>query len=308
MKKIVVAGGGVLGSQIAFQAAYCGFDVTIWLRSEESITRTRPKINALQQAYIGTIEGMEKNPARWAMGIADVQGFDKNACIEKVKAAYAGLKLETDMKKAVADADIVIESVAENVDVKVAFYKNLAPLLPEKTILLTNSSTLLPSQFAEYTGRPERYLALHFANQIWFNNMAEVMGHAGTDAASFDATMEFAKQIRMEPIPVRKEKSGYLLNSLLVPFLFSALDLMATEVAEPADIDKAWRMGFGSPLGPFQIMDIVGLTTVYNIVSMYVDIPENIAPFHYKAICSMVKGYIEQGKLGVAAGEGFYKY
>ena len=220
-KNVVVAGGGVLGSQIAFQAAYCGFDVTIWLRSEGSIGRTQPKIDKLRKTYIDAIEAMADGSGPWCAGIADSdKPLDKDACLARVDAAYNGLKLELDMAKAVADADLVIESMAENAKAKIEFYERLAPLLPERTVVATNSSTLLPGQFAKSTGRPAKYVALHFANSIWKNNTAEVMGHDGTDAAVFDEMIEFANQIRMIALPVRKEKNGYLLNSMLVPWLF----------------------------------------------------------------------------------------
>ena len=156
MHNIVVAGGGVLGSQIAFQIAYKGFDVTIWLRSEGSIGRTQPKLDNLKQVYIDTINLMAtpegKTPANWARGIADYDTFNKEACLAKAEKAYANIKLELDLAKAVKDADLVIESMAENIDEKKAFYKSLSPLLLEKTVLVTNSSTMLPSKFAEYTG------------------------------------------------------------------------------------------------------------------------------------------------------------
>lgn len=312
IKRVVVAGGGVLGSQIAFQAAYCGFDVTIWLRSEGSITRTQPKLDHLKEVYTETIHKMAtpegQTPANWARGIADYDTFDVDACLAKVEKAYAGLKLELDMGKAVADADLIIESMAENEQEKIAFYKRLAPLLPEKTIIATNSSTLLPSKFAKYTGRPEKYLSLHFANSIWKNNMTEVMAQAKTDSRYFDQVTEFAKQIRMIPLPVRKEKSGYLLNSMLVPLLFSGMDLYVNGVSDPESIDKAWVLGTGAPKGPFQILDTVGLTTAYNIVQMYVKVPSFLAPYNFKGMDKMLKSYIDAGKLGMSSGEGFYKY
>lgn len=312
MKNIVVAGGGVLGSQIAFQAAYCGFDVTIWLRSEGSITRTQPKLDHLKEVYIQTIGQMAtpegQTPATWARGIADYDTFDKDACLAQVEKAYAGLKLELDLGKAVRDADLVIESMAENAEEKIAFYKKLAPLLPEKTVLVTNSSTLLPSKFAKYTGRPEKYLSLHFANSIWKNNTAEVMAQGKTDSRYFDEILAFAQQIRMVPLPVRKEKSGYLLNSMLVPLLFSGMDLYVNGISDPESIDKAWTLGTGAPKGPFQILDTVGLTTAYNIVQMYVKLPSFLAPYNFKGMDKMLKKYIDEGKLGMSSGEGFYKY
>lgn len=312
MKNIVVAGGGVLGSQIAFQAAYCGFHVTIWLRSEGSIGRTQPKLDHLKQVYTDTINLMAtpegQTPANWARGIADYDTFDRDACLAKVEQAYSGLVLELDLGKAVSDADLIIESMAENADDKIAFYTKLAPLMPEKTILVTNSSTLLPSKFAKYTGRPDRYLSLHFANSIWKNNTAEIMAQSKTDSKYFDVVMDFAQQIRMIPLPVRKEKSGYLLNSMLVPLLFSGMDLYVNGISDPESIDKAWTLGTGAPKGPFQILDTVGLTTAHNIVKMYLKVPSFLAPYNFKGMDKMLREYIDAGKLGMSSGEGFYKY
>lgn len=112
----------------------------------------------------------------------------------------------------------------------------------------------------------------------------------------------------MIPLPVRKEKAGYLLNSMLVPFLFAAQDLLANGISDAESIDKAWTLGTGAPKGPFQILDIVGLKTAYNIVQMYVNVPSFIAPYNFKKIAELLKKYIDEGKLGVESGEGFYKY
>ena len=316
-KKVVVAGGGVLGSQIAFQAAYCGFDVTIWLRSEGSIGRTQPKIDKLLDTYREEIEGMAAGTATWCAGIADSdKPLDKEACLERAQAAHNGIKLELDMAAAVADADLVIESMAEDAKAKVEFYEKLAPLLPAKTVIATNSSTLLPSQFAKYTGRPDRYLALHFANSIWRNNTAEVMGQASTNPTRFDEMLEFANQIRMIALPVRKEKNGYLLNSMLVPWLLSGLDLWASGASDPKSIDIAWEHGTGAPKGPFRVIDTVGLNTAYNIVLQFQSVPgllnplfkKMMLPYNYKEMARLLKSMIDEGKLGMSSGEGFYSY
>ena len=318
MKKVVVSGGGVLGSQIAFQAAYCGFDVTIWLRSQGSIGRTQPKIEGLKKSYLDAIKLMDSPSAdaNWCRGIADAASFDAKKCEELVEKAYSGLKLELDLAKAVADADIIIESVAENVKDKIAFYTGLAPLMGEKTILCTNSSTLLPSTFAKYTGRPDKYLSLHFANAIWKNNTAEVMAQGETSREAFDAVMAFANDIRMVALPVNKEKNGYLLNSMLVPFLLSGLDLYVNGVSDPASIDKAWKYGTGAPRGPFEIFDVVGINTAYNIVLQYQKVPglfspllkKMMMPYNFKGMIAVFKKMIDEGKLGRSSGEGFYKY
>lgn len=313
---VIIAGGGVLGSQIAFQTAFCGFNVTIWLRSEGSITRTQPKLDKLKETYIEEIGKMAEGNGYWCAGIADEGKFDKDELIAKVNKAYDSIKLELDMKKAVADADLVIESMAENADDKIAFYKTLAPLLPAKTVIVTNSSTLLPSQFAKYTGRADKYLSLHFANSIWKNNTAEIMSQDKTDKKYFDEIMQFANDIRMIALPVLKEKNGYLLNSMLVPFLLSGLDLYASGVSDPKSIDIAWTHGTGAPKGPFQIFDTVGITTAYNIVHQYQSVPgifspllkKMMMPYNFKAMEAILKKYIDEGKLGMSSGEGFYKY
>lgn len=319
-KKIAVAGGGVLGSQIAFQSAYCGFDVTIWLRSEGSIGRTQPKLDALKAEYIKTIGKMDtpegKNPAVWARGLADMDTFNKEECLAKVEKAYSGIKLELDMAKAFGDADLIIESMAEDPKEKIAFYEKMKQFLPEKTVIVTNSSTLLPSTFAKYTGRPEKYLSLHFANHIWTNNTAEVMSQALTDSRYFDEIVQFANEIRMVALPVLKEKNGYLLNSMLVPFLLSGLDLFVNGVSDPESIDKAWKLGTGAPRGPFEIFDVVGINTAYNIVMQYQKVPGLISPllrkmlmpYNFKGMEKVLKQYLDAGKLGKSAGEGFYKY
>ena len=312
MKNIVIMGGGVLGSQIAFQTAFCDYNVTVWLRSEGSIERTKAKLELVKNSYIDAINLMAmpegKSFNNWCRGIADADNFNKDELINKVMGLSDKIKLELDMKKALEDADLVIESMAEDFEAKKDLYLKMAPLLPEKTIVVTNSSTMLPSKLAKYTGRPDKFLALHFANSIWKNNTAEVMMHPKTEENYFNEVMEFAKSIRMIALPLKKEKSGYLLNSMLIPLLFSGMDLYVNGVSDFESIDKAWLLGTGAPKGPFQILDTVGLETAYKIVEMYLKVPSFLAPYNFKGMAKVLKEYIDAGKLGKASGEGFYKY
>lgn len=312
MKNIVIMGGGVLGSQIAFQTAFCDYNVTVWLRSEGSIERTKAKLELVKNSYIDAINLMAmpegKSFDNWCRGIADADNFNKDELINKVMGLSDKIKLELDMKKALEDADLVIESMAEDFEAKKDLYLKMAPLLPEKTIVVTNSSTMLPSKLAKYTGRPDKFLALHFANSIWKNNTAEVMMHPKTEEKYFNEVMEFAKSIRMIALPLKKEKSGYLLNSMLIPLLFSGMDLYVNGVSDFESIDKAWLLGTGAPKGPFQILDTVGLETAYKIVEMYLKVPSFLAPYNFKGMAKVLKEYIDAGKLGKASGEGFYKY
>ena len=309
IKNVTVAGAGVLGSQIAYQSAYRGFPVKIWVRSEGSIERAKPKLASLHQAYLDALEAMKTDPSAYCRGLADTPDLSAeqiDALKARAQRAYESLAFTTDFEEAARDADLVIEAIAENLAEKDAFYRALAPHLPQKTILATNSSTLLPSAIAPSTGRPEKFLALHFANQIWRNNTAEVMGHPGTDPAAFQEVADFAAAIGMVPLELHKEQPGYILTSLLVPFLSAAEALCANGVADPQTIDKTWMLATGAPLGPFRILDVVGLTTAYNIVAMN---PQAKDPSTTPGkIAALLKEKVDAGKTGVAAGEGFYMY
>lgn len=282
-KNITVAGSGVLGSQIAFQTAFKGFNVSVYDINDEALERAKKHFKRLMGNY-------QK---------------DLIATKEEVRTAYERITYSSDLATSVADADLVIEAIPEVAQIKTDFYTKLGQVAPEKTIFTTNTSTLLPSMFAEATGRPEKFLALHFANEIWKNNTAEIMKHAGTDTKVFEEVIEFAKAIGMVTLPLHKEQPGYILNSLLVPLLDTAQSLLINEVADPETIDKTWRVATGAPLGPFAILDVVGITTAYNIAS--VKAKEGNKPSE-KVAHFLKTEYIDKGKLGVATGEGFFKY
>ena len=317
LQKVVVAGGGVLGTQIGLMCAYVGKDVTFWLRSESSVTRTQPKIErysglmledlAKAKALVGSPMGRFMYPKGLIRKWDGITAEEIDALIEQAKKNFAEhVHIEVDMAKAVAGADVVIESMAEDPQAKIGVYTAMKDLLDEKTILLTNSSTMLPSTFAPYTGRPEKYLALHFANTIWKNNTAEVMGHPGTDPEIYNETVRFADEINMIPLQLHKEQPGYILNSMLVPFLSAAQALLATGVSDHATIDKTWELATGAPAGPFKILDIVGLETAYNINQMKPD--AQVEGSVTNKIGKLLKEKIDKGETGVNAGVGFYDY
>ena len=318
-KNVVVIGGGVLGSQIAFQAAYCGFNTTILIREEDPIDDIKKKLKELHKTYVKTIEQMAKegrSSSNWARGLTVGDKINKRKSIKKADEALKNIVIETMQAKALYNADYVIESITENFDIKKSLYEQIATLLKDDAILVTNSSTLLPSKLAKYTGRPDKFLTLHFANSIWKNNITEIMRHSGTDEAIFEEVIEFAEEIQMIPLPVREEKSGYLLNSMLVPFLLCAMDLLANGISDIESIDRAWTLGTGAPKGPFQILDTVGLITAREIVIQYQKVPnildplfkKMMLPYNYDGMLRILNEYIDAGKLGKSTGEGFYKY
>ncbi|MFE3023075.1 3-hydroxyacyl-CoA dehydrogenase [Nocardia tengchongensis] len=280
IRKVTVLGTGVLGSQIAFQSAFRGFDVTGYDIDDAALTAARGRFDQLAATYHDQVPGAGDG---------------------KAEATAAGIALSSDLGAAVSDADLVIEAVPEVLAIKQATYELLGKLAPERTIFATNSSTLLPSAIKDFTGRPDRFLALHFANMVWHFNTAEIMGTPDTDPAVYQAVVDFATAIGMVPIELHKEKAGYVLNSLLVPLLDAAMHLAEGGYADPEAVDKTWRIGTGAPAGPFQILDIIGLTTPYNILSNGDATSQRIAKW-------LKDNYIDQGKLGLATGEGFYKY
>ena len=283
-KNITIAGSGVLGYQIAFQTAFHGFNVTVYDIKDATLEKAKLKFNTMSEAF----------------------KRDLNATQEQLDKTFKNLSYTSDLAEAVKDADLLIEAVPENPKIKVDFYNKLAKVAPEKTVFATNSSTLLPSQFAEATGRPSKFLALHFANTIWIHNTAEIMGHPNTDPSVFKDVVAFAKAIGMLALPLYKEQPGYILNSLLVPLLSAATSLLVNDVAEPEIIDKTWMKATGAPLGPFGILDVVGITTAYNIDKMAAEKTND--PLKIKTVKYLKENFIDQNKLGVSTGEGFYKY
>ena len=317
LNKVTIIGGGVLGSQIGLMCAYVGKDVTFWLRSAGSVERTQPKIERYSglmmndllgaKALIGSPMGRLTYPRGLIRDWDSVTAESIDALATQAKENFSkNIHIELELAKALADADVVIEAMAEEPKAKIDIYTVMKDLLPEKTVLLTNSSTMLPSTFAPYTGRPAKYLALHFANTIWKNNTAEVMGHAGTDPEIYKETVKFADEINMIPLQLHKEQPGYILNSMLVPFLTAAQALLATGVSDHETIDRTWELATGAPAGPFKILDIVGLETAYNINQMK---PEaKVEGSISNLIGKLLKEKIDKGETGVNAGAGFYKY
>ncbi|WP_458626073.1 3-hydroxyacyl-CoA dehydrogenase [Winogradskyella sp. PC D3.3] len=283
-KNVTIAGSGVLGYQIAFQTAFHGFHVTVYDINDTVLDQAKTKFKTLSEAY----------------------KKDVNATDEQLEKTHQNLNYTSDLAAALKDADLLIEAVPENPNIKINFYKKLAKVAPEKTVFATNSSTLLPSQFADATGRPSKFLALHFANTIWVHNTAEIMGHSKTDPNVFKDVVAFAKAIGMLALPLHKEQPGYILNSLLVPLLRAATDLLVNKVADVQTIDKTWMKATGAPLGPFGILDVVGITTAYNINKMTAEKTQD--ELKIKTVNYLKENYIDKHKLGVSTGEGFYNY
>jgi len=284
IEQVTIAGAGMLGAQIAWQTAFSGFRVSVYDAFEKGLEAAKDSHKQYAELFMAT----------------------RGASAQQIEETMARLSYTTDLAEAAKNADLISESVPENIETKKNFYRELARVAPEKTIFTTNSSTLLPSLFAEDTGRPDKFLALHFAVGVWDRNMGEVMGHDGTDQNIFLQVVEFARAIGMVPIPIHKEQNGYILNSLTVPWFAAALDLLVNGVSDHESIDKTWMIGVGVPLGPIAILDQVGLETAYNVFQMWGELMNDQSALARAEF--LKQSYVDQNKLGVKTGAGFYDY
>jgi len=284
IKKIVVVGAGTMGRQIGFQCAVSGFQTLMYDVRPEALDDCRNK----QLEY------------------ADFFVAKKGLAAEEIGPAIARLSYTTDPAEACRDADLVSESVPEDPKIKGEVYRVLHRQCPDHTIFTTNTSTLLPSQFADSTGRPDRFLALHFANPVWDANIGEVMPHPGTDPEVLERVLGFAEEIGMVPIRLEKEQNGYVINSLLMPLLVAAQGLVTNEVTTHENVDRTWMVSTKMPVGPFGIMDLIGLETIHNVLAYWAE-TDNDEELHRHA-AFMKDRFVDRGNLGVKTGRGFYSY
>lgn len=283
IKNVTIAGTGVLGSQIAFQSAFKGFNVSIYDINDDALEKANERLIVLKGRYVEDNYGTK----------------------EEVDNAYNRISQYTDLAKAVENADLVIEAVPELLPIKQDFYTKLSAVANEKTIFASNSSTMTPSQIVDFTDRPEKYLHLHFANEIWKLNIAEIMKHERTSDEVFETIIEFAKDIAMIPILLHKEQPGYVLNTLLVPFLKAAMQLAADGVADPKVVDKTWMISTGAPIGPFAFLDIIGPNTPYNLYKAWGDQGDELSA---KVAAWIKSEYLDKDRMGTANGKGVYDY
>ena len=283
--RLTVLGAGVLGGQIAWHSAFKGKTVVIYDPFPDALEKARAAHATYAQIY------------KDQLGATDAE----------INATRARLTYAGDLKTAVTKADLVIEAVPEVPEIKTTVYREMARLLPSHTILATNSSTLLPRDFAEATGRPEKFCALHFANLIWALNLAEVMGHPGTSVQTLTAATHFAIEIGMVPIAVQKEQNGYVLNSWSVPLMTATLALVVNGVSTPEDVDRTFMIvNRGCAMGICGLVDVVGMKTAYDISSYWGSVNNDAQML--KNAAYIKARFLDKGLQGMMGGEGFYKY
>jgi 3-hydroxyacyl-CoA dehydrogenase len=283
LTRVTVLGGGVLGGQIAWHSAFKGKTVVIYDIAPDALERCR------------TTHGTYGHIYRTELGADE----------EQIRAAHARLTYTTDLAAAVSEAQLVIEAVPEVPEIKTATYAQMAPLLPSGTVVATNTSTFLPSDFAAATGRPDKFCALHFAVGVWVQNFAEIMVHPGTSRETATAVTQFAIEIGMVPIPVLRERSGYVVNAWIVPLLNAAQTLVTNGIAAPEDVDRTFMVN-GARYGPMGMFDMIGMRTAYDVLSYWGQVSGDV---QMSANADYLKTrFLDNGLLGLQTAKGYYEY
>jgi len=284
IKKVGVLGCGLMGSGIAQVAAMAGFEVMVL---------------EVEQKYLDKgFAGIEKSLAKFAERPVEKGGITA----EQKDAARARLK-GTTKHADLADCDIVIEAIIENVPAKKEMYAALDAVVKKDAIFATNTSSISVTELMTATKRPERFIGLHFFNPGPLMKLVEVVKTIATAPEVYDAAYEFAK--KLGKVPVRtSDKTGFIVNRLLVPYLLDAIRAYEEGVGSVEDIDLAMKLGCGYPMGPFTLLDFVGLDTTYYITHVMYD------EFKEQRFASppLLKRLVMAGWYGRKTGKGFYDY
>lgn len=278
ISKIGIIGAGNLGTRIGLQAAISGFQVSVYDIEEKSLHRSLASMKKLLAHLTRTQQISEEIESQ----------------------VLARISFSHYLKEALQNVDLISESVVEDADIKIKVWKEIGELAPEHTIFTTNTSYLLPSQFAEISGRPEEFCAFHF-HDVFYSRVVDIMPHPGTSPEVVNLLEKLGRKLNQVPILIKKENSGYIFNTLLIAWIDAAGRLLTGDIAEVEAIDKSWMVNFGMPAGPFGILDNVGLDTAWHITNAR----RNPAS---RAFAALLKTYVDEGKLGSKSAEGFYTY
>ena len=279
IKKVGVLGCGLMGSGIAQVSAAAGYDVTV-LEQEQRF---------LDKGFAG----IEKSLAKFA---------EKGTLKEPVDTVRGRLK-GTTSAQALADCDIVIEAIIENVEEKKKTFSALDAMVKKDAIFASNTSSISITEVATATKRPDRFIGLHFFNPVPLMKLVEVVRTIATNDVAFDAAYDFGKSLGKVPVRT-SDKTGFIVNRLLVPYLLDAIRAYEEGVGSIPDIDNAMKLGCGYPMGPFTLLDFVGLDTTYYITHVMFD------EFRERRFASppLLKRLVMAGWYGRKTGKGFYDY
>ena len=282
MTRLAVVGGGFMGSQIATQAALHGIEVRLQDVSAEQ----------LEKSMTANRGHLQRRVDKGRLTTADLE------------AALARVRTTTDLAEAVRDAEVVIEAVVEDLDVKRQVFSELDELAPPEAVLASNSSTMVISKLAGATGRPDRCANMHFFSPVLVMELCEVVMGPQTSEATAERCLALVREMGRTPVLVRKEIDGFIVNRILHAATQEAYRLLDGGVAEFQDIDTAVEKGLNWPMGPFRLGDFTGLDVTYNA---RLHIYRTTGDPNYKP-SPRLREKVEKGELGRKTGKGWYDY
>jgi 3-hydroxybutyryl-CoA dehydrogenase len=281
MKKISVVGAGTMGNGIAHVFAQKGFEVSL--------------IDSNDAALEKAIQTIEKNLTR-QVNKGVINEAEKQNALQKIKTF-------TLITEGVQHADLVIEAATENSEIKKSIFKQMDESANPDCILATNTSSISITQLANVTHRPGKVIGMHFMNPVPVMKLVEVINGKETSEATLHTIVELTKLLDKIPCVV-KDAPGFIANRILMPMINEAIHAYAEGISDAATIDQIMKLGMAHPMGPLQLADYIGLDVCKNILDIMHDgfNNEKYAP------CPLLLKMVEEGKLGVKSGEGFYKY
>ncbi len=284
IRNVFVLGAGTMGQQIALQCGMHGYDVTVYDASPDALRAAAGKIETYASQLI---DGKQLTSDTSAAALSRIR--------------YTGKPEEA------AKADLVSESIPEDPDLKAKAFAQFNTICPSHTIFTTNTSTLVPSMFADETGRPGKFAAFHFHQYVWDANLVDVMPHPGTSPETIQLLQAFAKRIGQVPLVFKKEHPEYVVNAILGAINETVLHLVfRDEVASVEDVDRAVMIVMKLRTGPFASLDVVGLDTVWHVAQSKAKLSGD--PDMQAGADRLKREYIDKGWLGVKSGRGFYTY
>ena len=280
IKTVGVVGCGLMGSGIAQVCAEAGYNVVVREISDDLLKKGLGKIDAFLQ-----------------------KGVDKGKVTAERKAEVTGRLKGTTSLDDLSGCDLVIEVVVENIEAKREVYQTLDRICPAHTLFASNTSSLSITEMAATTKRGDRFVGLHFFNPVPLMKLVEVVRSPLTSADSFEAALAFAKSLGKTPVKA-SDKTGFIVNRLLVPYLLDAIRAFEQGVGSVQDIDLGMQLGCGHPMGPLTLLDFVGLDTTYYIANIMFDEfrETRFAP------PPLLKRMVQAGFHGRKSGKGFYDY
>lgn len=282
IKKIVVIGAGTMGRQIAMSCALGGYTTVLQDISDSALSAARTELES------------------WAASRVAKGKFSEELAAE----ALGRLSQDADITSAAQSADLVIEAAVERLDIKEKIFAQLGEITPPHAILATNSSTLPSSKVAAASGRAEQVCNMHFFNPALVMKCVEIVRNDQTSDATVQAVTEVAQRLNKQPVLVNKEIPGFIANRMMGAINREALNLAQAGIASIGDIDTTARTALGHPMGPFELMDMVGLDVIDFIAqATYAETSDEADKPH-----PLIVEKVAEGKLGRKSGEGFYLY